>query len=199
MTAPIIKSLAVALVSLFLLSTNAQAQNNGGLVGILDVAKVFKQNEAFESKMKAIRAEADKLKADITAQQEKIKEEARALNNYGVGTPDRNRLEAELAQKQTTLRTQAHQAEVNLLNREAKIYHDTYEAMQGVVESIATKYGFYLVLRFDSEQIDPTNRTEVIKGVNRSVVFSREIDLTNMVSKTLNARTAQATGGSQLK
>ena len=87
---------------------------------------------------------------------------------------------------------------MQLLSREAKIYYDTYVEMQSIVESIATEYGLSLVLRFDSETIDPTNRTEVIKGVNRSVVFHRKIDLTTMVTERLNARMAQG-GGRQLK
>ena len=65
--------------------------------------------------------------------------------------------------------------------------------MRGVVENIASQHGISLVLRFDSEEIDPNNRAEVIKGVNRAVVYHRRLDLTGMVSKEMNgAATAQA-------
>ena len=104
MTSPNIKPLAFALVSLFIFSATSQAQNTGR-VAILDVAKVFKMNPTFESKMKAIREEADSLKVTITAQQEKIKTAARGLSEYGVGTPERNNMEADLEQQQTSLRT----------------------------------------------------------------------------------------------
>jgi hypothetical protein len=70
--------------------------------------------------------------------------------------------------------------------------------MQAVVEEAATKYGLSLVLRFDSQEIDPNNRNEVVKGVNRAVVFHRKLDLTSMVSDALNARMAAA-GGRNLK
>lgn len=192
-TSPIIKTLAAALVSLFIFSGTTQAQN-AGRVAILDVAKVFKMNPTFEAKMKAIREEADTLKASITARQEKIRDAARGLSEFGVGTPERNNMEADLEQQQTRLRTEARQAEMTLLSREAKIYYETYIEMQSVVETIASEYGLSLVLRFDSEEIDPSNRTEVIKGVNRSVVFHRKVDLTNMVTKELNQRMAQRGG-----
>ena len=42
-----------------------QDNSNGGLVAILDVAKVFKDNPVFDTKMKAIKAEADALKKKI--------------------------------------------------------------------------------------------------------------------------------------
>ncbi len=173
-------------------SVSAQDNQSAGLVAVLDVAKVFKENAGFDAKMKAIKSEADALKVQITQQQESIKAEAEQLGQYTVGSPERNSLEEQLEQKQTKLRTKARQAETELLNREAKIYYDTYKEMQAVVSSMATQYGISLVLRFDSETIDPMNRAEVIKGVNRSVVFHRRLDLTNQVIKQMNPAQAQA-------
>ena len=100
-------------------------------------------------------------------------------------------MEATLEQKQAALRTKARQAEADLLNREAKIYYDTYQQMQSVVSSLANQHGISLVLRFDSGAIDSTNRAEVIKGVNRAVVFHRRLDLTNMVIGQMNPSTGR--------
>ncbi|MEL7498496.1 MAG: OmpH family outer membrane protein [Planctomycetota bacterium] len=199
MKSTFIKTLFFSVVALFLSVTSIQAQENAGRVAILDVAKVFKNNPSFEAQMKAIRDDADRLKASITQQQEQIKNDAQELTKYGVGTPERNQLEAQLEQRQTSLRTQARQSETQLLNREARIYFDTYQQMQTVVESIAQQYGLSLVLRFDSEAIDPTNRNEVIKGVNRAVVFHRKLDLTTMVTDQLNARMAKGGSAPALK
>lgn len=170
-----------------------------GLVAILDVAQVFKQNQEFDSQMKSIKAEAEALKGKITKEQEGIKASAQQVTQYEVGSPNRNKMELELEQQQTALRTKARQAEANLLNREARIYYDTYQKMQSIVSSVAAQNGISLVLRFDSEKIDPTNRAEVIKGVNRAVVYHRQLDLTKMVSNAMNgpAAQAQATGGTQ--
>ena len=104
--------------------------------------------------------------------------------------PKRNQMEADLEQQHTRLRTTTRQSESELLNREARVYFDTYREMQEVVEAAAKEYGLSLVLRFDSESIDPNNRNEVIQGVNRAVVFHRQLDLTSLISKQLNARTA---------
>jgi Skp family chaperone for outer membrane proteins len=198
----ITKSLLLALVAAIVAphaaeSVTAQETKNAGLVAVLDVAKVFKENQDFEAKMQTIKAEADNLKVQITQQQEEIKAEAQGLAAYTVGSPDRNRLEEQLEQKQTKLRTKARQAETELLNREAKIYFDTYQEMQAVVSSIANQHGISLVLRFDSDEIDPMNRPEVIKGVNRAVVFHRRLDLTNLVIKQMNPAQAQAPTGTQ--
>ena len=174
-------------------NTASAQEGKSGLVAVLDVAKVFKENQAFDSKMKAIKAEADSLKGQIVQQQESIKARAQQLTEYEVGSAERNKFEATLEQEQAALRTKARQAEADLLNREARVYYETYERMRGVVGNIASQHGISLVLRFDSEEIDPNNRAEVIKGVNRAVVYHRRLDLTGMVSKEMNgAATAQA-------
>jgi len=182
-------------IATFAGSAQAQDENAAGLVAVLDVAKVFKENRAFETRMATIKSEADALKSQLEQQQQSIQTEAQSLGQYEVGTAERNQLEALLEQKQTSLRTKARQAEADLLNREAKIYHETYQQMQSVVGNIANQHGIALVIRFDSEDIDSTNRAEVIKGVNRPVVFHRRLDLTTMVISQMNPAQAAAPTG----
>jgi len=174
--------------------SEALAQESGR-VAILDVAKVFKQTPSFVSEMDKIKEQADQLKVKIKSEQDDIKDAVQQLSTEP-RSEARNQKEAELEQRHTRLRTTTRQAEADLLNREARVYYDTYLQMQAVVESMATEYGLSLVLRFDSQEINANNRNEVIKGINRAVVFHRKLDLTDMVSNALNARMAEA-GGTQ--
>ena len=103
-----VAGLVVTCISLPVLAQ--QGESTGGVVAILDVAKVFKENPVFDAKMKEIKAQADALKMDIQKQQEVIRGEAAGLEQYAVGTPDRNNLEASLEQRQAALRTKARQA-----------------------------------------------------------------------------------------
>jgi len=180
---------AVLAVSSF--APNAAAQD-GGIVAVLDVAKVFKVNKNFDSEMKLIKEQAESLKSQIQQQQEAIKAEAMKISNFEAGSAERNKMEAEVEQKQAGLRTSARQAEADLLNREAKVYYDTYMTMQKVVGDLAAKHGISLVVRYDGGSVDPASRPEVIKAVNRSVVFHRDIDLTNMVINGMGPRVADA-------
>lgn len=178
-------------------SVQSQAQDEpgtSGLVTVLDVAKVFEQNPTFKQQMDSIKSEADGLKQRIRAEQEALSKAAMGLQSFEPGSPERNQKEGEIEQRQAKLRTTARQSEQELLNREAKIYFDTYQTMQSVVGTIAEKNNISLVLRYDSGEIDQTNRPEVIKGVNRTVVYHRQLDLTSLVSKTMNERTASAGG-----
>ena len=187
----IIKPVIFVVAAVVALSASVASAQQTGRVAILDVARVFKENASFDAKVKAIKTEADQLKVQITAEQDRIKAEVLKLRGMEAG-PKRNQMEADLEQQHTHLRTTTRQAESELLNREARVYFDTYREMQAVVEAIAQANGLSLVLRFDSESVDPNNRNEVIKGVNRAVVFHRELDLTKMVSEQLNDRMAAA-------
>ena len=190
----LVRSLAIAVLATVAGSTAVAQEeaDSAGLVAVLDVARVFKENAEFDTAMKTIRQEADGLKGQITQQQEAIKAEAQQLGQYEPGSAERNEMEATLEQKQTALRTRARQAEADLLNREAGVYFATYQQMQSVVGQIAGQHGISLVLRFDSEEIDPTNRAQVIKGVNRPVVFHRRLDLTNLVIQNMGSASANA-------
>ena len=191
MKSTIIKPVIFVVAAVVALSASVASAQQTGRVAILDVARVFKENASFDAKVKAIKAEADQLKVQITAEQDRIKAEVLNLRGMEAG-PKRNQMEADLEQQHTRLRTTTRQSESELLNREARVYFETYGEMQAVVEGLAKEYGLSLVLRFDSESIDPNNRNEVIKGVNRAVVFHRQLDLTKLVSDQLNARMAAA-------
>ena len=186
-----IKPVIFVIAAVVALGASVVSAQETGRVAILDVAKVFKDNTSFGDKMAALKAEAERLKGQVTAEQDRIKVEVMKLRDLKPG-PERNKREADLEQQHTHLRTTTRQAESELLSQEARVYFDTYREMQAVVEAIAQANGLSLVLRFDSEDIDPNNQQSVKKGLNRSLVFHRKLDLTPLVSQQLNARMAAA-------
>lgn len=167
-----------------------------GRVCVLDVAEVFKRNQAFESEMEKIRNEAASLKAKVEQDFMNLQRDAEKVEQYQVGSAERNEIESQLMQSQALLQSRARQAEADLLAREARIYFQTYKQMEEIVAKIAEEYNISLVLRYDSQAMKQDDRADVIKGVNRAVVYQKGLDLTNLVSQQLNG-VAQASGGTQ--
>lgn len=189
----LISSIALAVLAISSFASTASAQD-GGIVAVLDVAKVFKVNQNFDSEMKKIKTQAENLKSQIQQQQEAIKAEAMQISQYEAGSQERNKMEAEVEQKQARLRTSARQAEADLLNREARVYYDTYTKMQTVVADLAAANKISMVVRYDGTQIDSANRQEVIKAVNRTIVYSSSnINLTPLVIDGMGPRVAGTT------
>jgi len=183
-----IKTIALVACVLSLAGTlNAQ---ESGMVAVLDVAKVFEANQAFTDRMDAIKVEAEQFKMKMEGEQANLQQQAAPLKDYKPGSPEFNQLQGQLEQETARLRTLAQQTNTDLLNREARIYYDTYNAMQQTVTELAGQYKISLILRYDSKPIDPDNRPEVIKGVNRNVVYQNKLDLTSMVIEQMGPRTS---------
>ncbi len=178
-------------------SASQLSAQEGGIVAVLDVAKVFKENLAFSNQMDDIRAEADMLKKNIEGKQEQIR--AKAMQLSTMEPTARKQLEGQLEQEQTALRTEARQTEQDLLVKEASIYFATYQKMQSVVEQIAQQHNIALVLRFDSAPINKDNPNEVVVGVNRAIVYHHKLDLTTMVIGNMGPTVAAKPGDTKIK
>lgn len=184
---------AIACVFAFAGTLNAQ-DGGSGMVAVLDVAKVFEGHAVFNQRMDAIKIEAEQFKAQMESEQNAIRQEAERLADFTPDSEQYRSLESQLEQRTATMRTKARQTNTEMLNREAKIYYDTYSQMQSVVAAAAAEFGISLVVRFDSTPIDPSNRGEVVKGVNRNVVFQKNLDLTSMVIQRMGTPSSAGVG-----
>ena len=198
MSSNIIKPVIFAVATVVSFSASVASAQESGRVAILDVAKVFKENKSFttgpaligSADVSGMRLQADQLKKQITAERNALKKELMELQDHPAGST-RDQKEAEIEQRQTRLRTSSWQSAAELINREARVYFDTYCEMQAVVEAVAKEFNISLVLRVDNQITDPNNRNEVIQNaLGPPVVHHCQIDLTNVVSDRLNKRMA---------
>lgn len=166
----------------------AQEQGQGGIVAVLDVAKVFKEHAQFNASMEAIKKEIEVFEEDFRGKRESLQNQIRALQSLQ-GQPEFKTEEAALARKEADLQIEANQKRAEILSKEAEIYYSTYNEVVATVARLSGSYGISLVIRYDSGAIDQTDRASVIKGVNRSVVFQRDLDLTTLVLQELNKST----------
>ena len=165
-----------------------QEQGQGGIVAVLDVAKVFKEHAQFNASMEAIKKEIEVFEEDFRGKRESLQNQIRALQSLQ-GQPEFKTEEAALARKEADLQIEANQKRAEILSKEAEIYYSTYNEVVATVARLSGSYGITLVIRYDSGAIDQTDRASVIKGVNRSVVFQRDLDLTTLVLQELNKST----------
>jgi hypothetical protein len=72
------------------------------------------------------------------------------------------------------------------MEREAKVYYQTYLEVVEAVNYFAKRQGIGLVLRFSGEPIDPNRRDDVLREINKPVVMQDSIDITLEVLVLLN-------------
>ncbi|MFT5526040.1 MAG: Skp family chaperone for outer membrane protein, partial [Pirellulaceae bacterium] len=79
----------------------------------------------------------------------------------------------------------------DIVTKEAKIYFATYQEISNIVAAIAHQKGAVVVLNYSGDEMDSNDRTSIIKGVNRAVVFQNaNADITDWVLAEITRRNA---------
>lgn len=189
-------AIACALVGLMAPIAAAQQQGQKGIVTVLDINKVFKNHKKFEQSMNQIKSEIEAFEAQMNQKGTALRTRLQTLSEeFKPGTEEYIREETKLAREDADLQIEANQKRKEVADRQAQIFYDTYQEVVGVVEKLAGQYNIALVLRYDSTVINRDNRAEVIRGVNRNVVFQRDLDLTNLVLSQLGYPETAVNGG----
>ncbi len=161
-------------------------QGNGVNVALIDISAIFKGHTGFKSKTDALKEEVKGFENTVNERRKALGQDSEKLSTYKPGTAQHTSLEKELANKLADLQVEADLKRKEVLEREAKIYYSTYEDVQNAVQSFARQHRIGLVLRYDSEKIDMTDRASVLRGVNRAIVFQDRIDITSEILRMVN-------------
>ncbi|MFO0819258.1 MAG: OmpH family outer membrane protein [Pirellulales bacterium] len=175
-------------------ATAAPAARTGSpTVVVIDVGEVFKQHAQFNQQLNSLKEEIKSLDAYYQAEQKKIVGQREKLATYKAGSPEYKKLEEEVARMASDLQVEMALKQKNVAEQEANVYFNTYKEIYRQVETFADTYGISLVLRHNNVQMDPQKRDTVLQGVNRAIVFQRNLDITDEIIKRVNTGTAAAT------
>jgi Skp family chaperone for outer membrane proteins len=132
-----------------------------------------------QEEMKAIEEKLKVAREQIT----KLEEEKNRLN---VGTEPYRQLDDQLARKMADFNLEMGRIRKDFLDREAKEYYKTYLEIVDAVGQYATARNIGLVIRFNGEPVDPNRREDVLREINKPVVYQNRIDITPDVLGLLN-------------
>ncbi|MCA9263643.1 MAG: OmpH family outer membrane protein [Planctomycetales bacterium] len=189
-----------------MLATTVQAQtprattaSSGTNVAVLDVSLVFKNHARFKSAMEAMKTDVDAFEQTLRTRGAEIEKLKQQMVAFKPGTPQYKDLEEKITKMTAAGQADAQLKRNEFLDREAKIYYDVYNEIVATTAQFAKRKNIRLVVRFNSEDMDPQNRRSVLDGVNRAVIYQDALDITNIILDQVNrgASTARApaTGG----
>lgn len=165
----------------------AKSQLKPAVIGLVDMAKVFKEYKKFEDMRQGLTTEMQGKQAEGQAKAKaanKIKEELKLLQ---AGSPDYLRRESDLVKLTTELQAMAQVAKNHLARREAEIFEGVYRDAIKVVKLYAEHFGYTMIIRFNSEPLTGDNPQKLATGLNKLVVYSRpQDDITEAVIDYLN-------------
>ena len=182
----------VALSAIGFLQAQQQAANPAAAnaskysVAVVDISYIFKKHERFKTTMDNMKKEMDGIEAELKSDREKIAQEEQQRNTYNAGTNEYKQLDEKIAREMADFNLKMGKLRKDFLERESKVYYQTYLEVVDAVKYYAKRQNIGLVLRFNGEPVDPNRRDDVLREINKPVVVQDQIDITPDIIALLN-------------
>ncbi len=187
---------SIALVALFSVVVRAQAPSptrpSGTSVAVIDLDEVFKEHQQLAAQLEQLKADMQQAEATVREERKKIEMLAEQLKTLKPGSPDYEAKEKAFASMNADIQVKMRQKSRELLEREAQLRYDTYQQIVAAVASFSDQYNVQLVIRFSREEIKPDQPRSVQMGLARSVVYQRQLDITDHIVRIVNSNGATA-------
>jgi Skp family chaperone for outer membrane proteins len=194
----LVAALLAAVSPFGILARQAEAQQARGIgspVAILDLTYIFKNHLRFQQMSDGMRRDVEAAESALKVDREAYGKMTQQLETYRKGTPEYRAMEEELAKKAAELNLRVSIQKKDFLEQEAKIYYNVYQEITEQVKYYSEQNGIALVLRFNGDPIDRNDPQEVLKELNKSVLYyNRAIDITPIILEIINRN---APGGRQ--
>lgn len=166
-------------------------------IALIDISAIFKNHVRFKQMMAQMEEDVKRAEQEVKAEQESIRAAAQKLDQWKKGSQEYKALEEELATKSSALSVRVNLQKKEFLQKEAAIYHTVYQEVLRVVQYHAQKNGTQVVLRFNGDTVDAQNPEEVLRDINRAVVwYASGLNMTDVVLADLNRGASAAPAAS---
>ena len=155
-------------------------------IAVVDISYIFKKHERFKSTMEQMKKEMEAIEAELKGDREKIAQQEQARNQFNPGSAEYKKSEEDIARQMADFNLKMGKLRKEFLEREAKVYYQTYLEVVDAVKYYAKRQGIGLVLRFNGEAVDPNRRDDVLREINKPVVVQDQIDITPDVLMLIN-------------
>ncbi|MCA9248402.1 MAG: OmpH family outer membrane protein [Planctomycetales bacterium] len=172
-------------------SPSANAARFG--IGVVDISYIFENHLRFKAMMDQMKEDVKATEEELRKEREQIGLQDEKLKQFTPGSPDYKRFEEQQAEVKARFNLKAAKQRKDFLEREAKIYYQTYLEVNDAIKLYAQSKGLGLVLRFNGDPIDANKREDVLRAINKPVVYQGGIDITPDILAGVN----RTPGGTQ--
>ena len=156
-------------------------------IAVVDIASIFKNYQKFKMQMDQMKQKVDVAENDIKKDQEACKQEMEQIKAYNASSPEYKKLEADILRKQGDLNLKVKLQQKDFMEQEGRVYYGISREIDDAVRLLAARYNIVLVLRFTGDEVDPSDRNDILRGINKSIVYyDKRMDITAMVLGELN-------------
>jgi Skp family chaperone for outer membrane proteins len=172
---------------------DSSAMPNSVKVALLDVNKVFKENEPFKKRMEKLKRDADDADKQAKDAQKLLADLSAKLTGMTPGTEEYTETQRKIVSGKTVLETEIQMQRQDFLQREATIYHWLYQEIENVVQEYSQQHHIDLVLRFMGDPVDKKKPDSILTNINKPIIwYNDKLDVTADIVKILVERQSQA-------
>lgn len=183
------------------LSSVANAQQSGPSANaprygyaVVDVTYIFKNYAKFNSQMEGMKSAMESADSQLKADRDTVAEKERMREQFNAGSPEFKQVDEEIARLKAEFQLKAGKIRRDFLEKEAQVYYNTFLEVSNAVQYYAQQHNIGMVLRFNGDSIDPNNREDILRAINKPVVYQNSVDITPDVLALLNRGGNPATG-----
>ena len=172
-------------------SASGRVPPNG--IAVVDTAYIFKHHARFDQEMKALKARVEAAENDLKRDGEEIKKMQDQLKTYdqqktfNPGSPEYKKLEEAILKKTGDFNLKRSLQGKDFMEQEGKLYYKVSLEIDDAVKLIATRNNITLVLKFNGDDVDPNDRNDILRNINKPIVyFDKSMDVTPFVLQELN-------------
>lgn len=169
----------------------ANAQKYG--FAVVDIPYIFKHYTKFLATSESMKKEMETIDANVKAERANLANAEQLRNNFQVGSAEYKKADEDLARMMAEFQLKTSKLQKDFMERQAKLYYQTYLEVVDAVSHYAKSRGIGLVMRFNGEQVDPNKREDVMRDINKQIVIQDGIDITPDVLLLLNRDSAPRT------
>ena len=162
--------------------------------GVVDVTYIFKNYAKFNSQMEGMKTAMESADSQLKADRDAVASKEKMREQYQPASPEFKTLDEEIARLKAEFQLKAGKIRRDFMEREAQVYYSTFLEVSNAVQYYAQQHNIGMVLRFNGDSIDPNNREDILRAINKPVVFQNNVDITPDVLALLNRGGTPAVG-----
>jgi Skp family chaperone for outer membrane proteins len=153
---------------------------------VVDVTYIFKNYAKFNSQMEGMKTAMEGADTQLKADRDAVASKEKMREQYNPSSPEFKQIDEEIARLKAEFQLKAGKIRRDFMEREAQVYYNTFLEVSNAVQYYAQQHNIGMVLRFNGDSIDPNNREDILRAINKPVVFQNNVDITPDVLTLLN-------------
>jgi Skp family chaperone for outer membrane proteins len=181
----------IAAAMAILISWQAAGAQEAFPVALVNMDRVFKTHQPFLDKLAPIKQALQEMEKKAQVQQLELETVVTQLRKAQPGTAEAQKLQQQAAKLQQDLQQFVAKEREQLQKREAAVFLDLFRQLEEEVAKYAKAKGIKLVIRQQDGSLDENQPVaEILKSLNRGILYEDGLDITGEILKALEARHA---------